>query len=116
VSEFASGILTTYLNYHRPPNRVQGKLCFFPTEYTGDKGRLRKTYRYPDMMTPYEKPKSTPKAQRFLKPGAAFEQLDAIAQEYSDNEAVRRLNQARATLFQHIDNSQPSPCGMGWAA
>lgn len=98
VNAFASGILTPYLNYHRP--------CFFPTEYTDDKGRVRKKYRYQDMMTPYEKLKSLPNAQDYLKPGITFEPLDATAGEYSDNEAARRLNQARATLFQHINKSQ----------
>jgi len=98
VNAFASGILSTYLNYHRP--------CFFPTEYTDDKGRIRKKYRYQNMRTPYEKLKSLPKAQRFLKHGVTFEQLDAIASECSDNEAAFRLNQARATLFQLINKSQ----------
>lgn len=98
VSTFASGILTTYLNFHRP--------CFFPTEYTDAKGKLRKRYRYEDMMTPYEKLKSLPEAHRHLKPGITFEQLDAIANQCSDNEAAQRLNQARAELFQLINKSQ----------
>jgi len=98
VNAFTSGILTPYLNYHRP--------CFFPTEYTDDKGRLRKKYRYQDMMTPYEKLKSLPNAQHSLKPGVSFEQLDAITKECNDNEAAQRLNQARATLFQLINKSQ----------
>lgn len=100
VNAFASGILTTYLNFHRP--------CYFPTEYADAKGKLRKRYRYQDMMTPYDKLKSLPEAQRYLKPGITFEQLDAIANEYSDNEAARRLNQARADLFQLINKSQQS--------
>lgn len=100
VSLFASGILTTYLNFHRP--------CYFPTEYTDAKGKRRKRYRYEDMMTPYEKLKSLPDAHRHLKPGITFEQLDAIACECSDNEAARRLNQARTELFQLINKSQQS--------
>lgn len=100
VSLFASGILTTYLNFHRP--------CYFPTEYTDAKGKRRKRYRYEDMMTPYEKLKSLPDAHRHLKPGITFEQLDAIACECSDNEAARRLNQARTELFQLINKTQQS--------
>jgi transposase InsO family protein len=100
VSAFASGILSTYLNFHRP--------CYFPTDYTDAKGKLRKRYRYEDMQTPYEKLKSLPQATRYLKPGITFQQLDAIATECSDNEAAQRLNNARATLFQFINKSQPA--------
>lgn len=98
VNAFAKDPLTPYLNYHRP--------CFFPDEYTDDKGRLRKKYRYQDMMTPYDKLKSLPEAERFLKPGVTFQQLDAIANQCSDNEAAQRLHQARAELFQRINKSQ----------
>lgn len=100
VNAFTRGILSIYLNFHRP--------CYFPTEYTDAKGKLRKRYRYQDMMTPYEKLKSLPEAARYLKSSITFEQLDAIANEYSDNEAALRLNQARATLFQLINKSQKS--------
>jgi len=98
VNHFASGILTEYLNFHRP--------CHFPTVSVDAKGKLRKHYRYQDMMTPYEKLKSLPEAQRHLKPGITFQQLDAIASECSDNEAARRLNQARIELFQLINKPQ----------
>jgi transposase InsO family protein len=100
VNVFASQILTPYLNFHRP--------CFFPTEINDAKGKLRKKYRYEDMMTPYEKLKSLAEAHRTLKPGITFGQMDAIANECSDNEAARRLNQARAELFQFINQSQRS--------
>jgi transposase InsO family protein/DNA-binding MarR family transcriptional regulator len=98
VNAFSSGILTTYLNFHRP--------CYFPTEYLDAKGKLRKRYRYEDMMTPYQKLKSLPEAEGFLKPGISFKSLDAIALKCSDNEAARRLNQARTELFQFINKSQ----------
>ena len=56
------------------------------------------------MMTPYEKLKSLPDAARSLKPGITFEQLDAQANIISDNEAARRLNEARVILFKSISN------------
>jgi hypothetical protein len=56
------------------------------------------------MMTPYEKLKSLHEAQRFLKPGITFHQLDAQASAMSDNEAAQRLNDARAILFKTIFN------------
>ena len=58
------------------------------------------------MMTPYDKLKSLPEASTYLKPGVTFEQMDKIAHECSDNEAAKRLNEARAKLFQLISKSQ----------
>lgn len=98
VNAFTAGVLSPYLNFHRP--------CHFPTEYVDQKGRIRKHYRYEDMTTPYEKLKSLPDAERYLKQGITFEKLDAIASACSDNEAARKLNEARAKLFQLINKSQ----------
>ncbi|RCN57173.1 DDE-type integrase/transposase/recombinase [Acidiferrobacter thiooxydans] len=98
VNAFTQGVLSPYLNFHRP--------CFFPTEAVDDKGRVRKRYRYEDMMTPYDKLKSLPEAHQYLKPGITFKQLDAIAYAISDNEAAQRLNQARAELFRSINKAQ----------
>ena len=53
---------------------------------------------------PYEKLKSLPTVEQYLKPGITFEMLDAQANAISDNEAAKRLNQARAILFKTIFN------------
>lgn len=98
VNAFTQGVLSPYLNFHRP--------CFFPDPFTDNKGRIRKRYRQQDMMTPYDKLKSLPNAEQHLKPGITFEQLDTIALAMSDNEAARRLNQARADLFQTINKTR----------
>lgn len=98
VNDFTQKVLSPYLNFHRP--------CFFPTEEIDAKGRLRKRYRYEQMMTPYDKLKSLPEARRYLKPGITFENLDAIACAVSDNEAARRLTEARAELFRSINKAQ----------
>ncbi len=86
--------LNPYLNYHRP--------CFFPEIFTDRKGKERRRYPYRNMMTPYEKLKSLPDAQSFLKPGITFESLDEIAEAITDNEAARRLNQARKRCFRAV--------------
>lgn len=100
VNRFTQHILSPYLNFHRP--------CFFPVETVDAKGRLRKLYRYEDMMTPYDKLKSLPGASRYLEQGVTFERLDAIAYAMSDNEAASQLNRARAQLFRSI-NKAPAP-------
>jgi len=98
VNAFTVEVLSPYLNFHRP--------CHFPTEYTDKKGRIRKRYRYQDMMTPHEKFRSLPEVERYLKPCVTLKKLDAIATRYSDNEAAQHLNEARAKLFQSINKSQ----------
>lgn len=94
LNAFNRDVLTPYLNYHRP--------CYFPCEQVDAKGKLRKRYRRQDIMTPYEKLKSLPDAERFLRDGIDFAQLDKQAYQYSDNEAARRLNEARDELFRVI--------------
>lgn len=94
LNEFHYQHLNPYINFHRP--------CFFPLTVTDAKGKQRKTYPYKQMMTPYEKLKSLPKAAGYLKPEVTFAQLDEIAYQINDNEAARQLQQARKQLFQTI--------------
>ena len=96
VNEFCCDHLNPYLNFHRP--------CLFAETITDAKGRQRKRYPYKLTMTPYEKLKSLPLAEQFLKPDISFEKLDAEAGAMSDNEAAERMNKARAKLFKSIFN------------
>jgi len=57
-------------------------------------------------MTPYEKFRSLPEAESYLKKGITLEKLDALAAECSDNDAAQRLNEARTKLFQFINKTQ----------
>ena len=98
VNTFTVEVLSPYLNFHRP--------CHFPTEYMDKKGRIRKRYRYQDMMTPFEKFRSLPDAKNHLKKGTTMKMLDALAAKCSDNDAAQRLNEARAKLFQLINKTQ----------
>lgn len=95
VNAWCQGFLNPYVNFHRP--------CFFAETVTDAKGKTRKKYRLKDMMMPYEKLKSLPDAQRFLKPGTTFEQLDQTATAVSDNQAATALNEPRKRLFQSIN-------------
>jgi transposase InsO family protein len=96
VNTFCSDYLNPYINFHRP--------CLFAETITDAKGRQRKRYPYQLMMTPYEKLKSLPEPEQYLKPGITFQQLDAEASAISDNEAAQRLNDARTILFKTIFN------------
>lgn len=96
VNAFCRDHLNPYVNFHRP--------CLFAETITDAKGRQRKRYPYKLMMTPYEKLKSLHDAEQFLKPNITFSQLDTQARALSDNEAAKRLNNARAVLFKTIFN------------
>ena len=94
INDFNRQHLNPYINYHRP--------CLFPVIITDSKGKQRKHYPYQSLMTPYEKLKSLPDADQYLKPGITFEILDAIAYQQSDNEAADELQKARRQLFKTI--------------
>ena len=94
VNAFTQGVLSPYLNHHRP--------CLFATEQRDAKGRTRKRYRDHDIATPYEKLKSLPDAPRFLKPGVTFAALDAVAYAQSDLDAALAVNAARDAVFHAI--------------
>jgi hypothetical protein len=94
LNDFHRRHFNPYINFHRP--------CFFPVIETDDKGKQRRRYPYKAMMTPYDKLKSLPNAKSYLKPGATFEHLDALAHQISDNEAAQKLQQAKRQLFQTI--------------
>ncbi len=94
INQFHGDYLNIYVNFHRP--------CFFAVPITDHRGKVKKTYPYQEVMTPYEKLKSLPEAQSYLKAGVTLQQLDDIANQMSDNEFAERMVKARSNLFQHI--------------
>jgi hypothetical protein len=67
------------------------------------KGKRKKRYPCKGVMTPLEKLASLPEPERYLKAAITLSGLQREATRISDNEAARRLNQARAALFQSIN-------------
>ena len=94
INEFNINYLYPYINYHRP--------CFFPEIIIDDKGKQRKQYRYENMMTPYDKLKSLPNSEKYLKPGLSFAILDLVAMEMTDNQAAKILKTEKLKLFNQI--------------
>jgi len=94
VNRFHQDYLNPYINYHRP--------CFFPVTGIDAEGKQRKTYPYEAMMTPFEKFLSLPRRSQYLKPGVTLKQLNAIAFAITDNEAAKRLKEAKHQLFKTI--------------
>ena len=95
VNVFCRDYLNPYLNFHRP--------CLFAEEIVDAKGKRKKRYPCKGVMTPLEKLASLPEPERYLKAAITLSGLQREATRISDNEAARRLNQARAALFQSIN-------------
>ena len=94
INEFNRDFFNPYINFHRP--------CFFPVTTIDHKGKVKKTYPYQEVMTPYEKLKSLPRAESYLRPGVTLEKLEIIANQMSDNQFAERMVKARSNLFGQI--------------
>ena len=53
-------------------------------------------------MTPYDKLKSLPESEKYLKPGLSFAILDLVAMEMTDNQAAKILKIEKIKLFNQI--------------
>ncbi len=94
INEFNRDFFNPYINFHRP--------CFFPVSVIDPKGKIRKSYPYEMVRTPYERLKSLPQAESYLHPGVTLEKLEIIANQMSDNQFAERMVNAHSNLFQQI--------------
>jgi hypothetical protein len=58
------------------------------------------------MMTPYDKLKSLENSQSYLKEGLTFEIMDKIAFAMTDKQSAERLQKARQSLFNNINERE----------
>jgi len=91
-----------YINFHRS--------CFFPVSVIDHKGKIKKTYPYEEVMIPYERLRTVPKAESYLRPGVSLEKLGTIANQMSDNQFAERMVNARSKLFQQITRFAKTSC------
>jgi len=94
INRFNRDFFNPYINFHRP--------CFFPVFVIHPKGKIKKTYPYKEVMTPYGKLKSLPQAESYLRFSITFQGLNTIANQMSDNQFAERMVNARSNLFQQI--------------
>jgi transposase InsO family protein len=83
--------LIPYINFHRP--------CFFPVEEIDPKGRVKKKYPYSRMNTPFEKVKSIPGIEHYLRQDVSLDRMQKYADQMSDNNFAERMAKARSNLF-----------------
>lgn len=94
INDYYHDWLNIFLNFHRQ--------CAYPTITVNSKGKRKRTYPLDNYTVPYEKFKSLPNAEQYLKPGISFAQLDKIAYNQSDVDFKTDMNKARSTLFVKI--------------
>ena len=91
LNQYHQYYLNPYINFHRP--------CFFPVEEIDRKGRIKKKYLYNKMNTPFEKLKSVPEVEIYLRPGVTLQKMETYAHKFSDNQFAERMVKARSNLF-----------------
>lgn len=95
INRFYAEVFNPYLNFHRP--------CYFAVDTIDTKGKIRKTYPHDQITTPWERLKSIPHYEAYLKPGIPSQSLDHQASAMSDNDAAKQVQKARQQLFQSIN-------------
>jgi hypothetical protein len=91
LNSYHQRYLNPYINFHRP--------CFFPVEEINRKGRVQKKYPYSKINTPFEKLKSIPDIESYLRQGVTLERMQSYADQMSDNNFAERMVKARSNLF-----------------
>jgi transposase InsO family protein len=92
IDRFYREYFTPYLNYHRP--------CGYARREVDKKGKERK--KYDTYMTPYEKLRSLPGVEKYLKPGVTLAKLDEIAYSCSDVECACMMQREKSKIFQRL--------------
>jgi transposase InsO family protein len=91
IQKFYVAHFNTYLNYHRP--------CAFATVTSNERGKRKRVYQKADYATPYEKLKSLPDAEKFLKAGISMASLERIERRMSDTEYACKMSKAKVELL-----------------
>ena len=99
VQKFYTAEFNPYLNFHRP--------CGFATVSLDSRGKRRRRYKQEDYATPYEKLKSLPEAEKYLKSNMSFGQLDKTALKMSDTECARKMSAVKAELLRRCKIESP---------
>jgi len=97
VNNFYKNVFNEYLNYHRP--------CGFAAIKISAKGKEIKTYPKENYLTPYEKLRSLPRAEQYLKTGITFSDLDKISYAKSDIEYAKYMQEEKFKMLKIIQSN-----------
>ena len=76
------------------------------------RGKRQRQYKRADYVTPYEKWKSLPEAEKYLKPNMSFARMDEVALKMSDTEWARKMATARGVLLRRCKSESLDVRGM----
>jgi transposase InsO family protein len=96
INTFYQNVFNEYLNYHRP--------CGFPETKINAKGKEIKIYPKENYMIPYDKFKSLPSAEKYLKPGITFIDLDKIAYAKTDIEYAKYIQEEKFKMLKIVSS------------
>jgi transposase InsO family protein len=99
LQKFYTAQLNPYLNFHRP--------CGFATVSLDARGKRHTEYRPEDYATPWQKLKSLPGAEAYLKPGISMASLDGIEAAMSDTEFAKKMGAAKAKVLRACKTESP---------
>jgi transposase len=99
LQKFYTAYLNPYLNFHRP--------CGFATVSLDARGKRHTAYKPEDYATPWQKLKSLPGAEAYLKPGITMESLDRREAEMSDTEFAKKMGAAKAKVLRACKIESP---------
>lgn len=91
INKFYRDHLIPYLNFHRP--------CAFPDVEILSDGKKKITYPKKNYMTPYEKLKSLPDWEQYLRPGITQAMMEKQVIAKTPNQAARDMQKAKKKLF-----------------
>jgi transposase InsO family protein len=101
VQKFYTAHFNPYLNFHRP--------CGFATITVDARGKRTRVYKHEHYATPFEKLRSLPRAEQYLKSGIQIVQLERTALAMSDTECARRMTLAKVALLRKVKLESPFP-------
>jgi transposase InsO family protein len=94
INRWYSAWFVPYLNFHRP--------CAYRVTEINAQGKAKHSYPKAGYTMPYEKLKSLPKAEQYLKPGLSFELLDLQAYAMSDTQWAEAMRTQKAAMWESI--------------
>jgi len=94
INGFYQNTFNDYLNYHRP--------CAFAKIKTDRKGKEIRYYPKEDYLRPYQKLKSLPNAEQYLKPEVTFAELDKTAYAMSDTDYAEYMQKEKSKILKNL--------------
>lgn len=92
INTFYKEYFYEYLNFHRP--------CGFATDTVSKNGKVTK--KYSTYLTPFEKLKSFPNWESYLKENISAEELEIYSLRQSDNDCATKMKAAKLKLLEKL--------------